>query len=114
MAKIERSTDIDVPAADVWTVLKDITRLPDPSPSTVEVRDAPRGPLRPGDQFVQVISAVGRREASTWTVLEVEAARCLVMEGTLRRGVHYRLRQAIEPLGDQRTRVTITVDYHLP
>jgi len=114
MAIIQRSVVIDRPAADVWAVLEDVRRLPELSASTIEVTEAPERLTHAGQRFRQVVRAVGRRFDSEWEVLELEAERRLVIEGSVGYGVRYRLIETLEPLDAGSTRFEVCIDYRLP
>jgi uncharacterized membrane protein len=114
MGTIERSIEIDRPLDEVWAVLEDVRRLPDFSPSTTEVRDAPERLTSAGQTFVQVVRQLGRRFESEWSVLELHPGERLVIEGSVGYGVRYRLTETLEELGPDRCRFGLTVDYRLP
>lgn len=114
MATIEHAVVIDRPPADVWAVLEDVRRLPELSRSTVEVSEAPERLTAPGQRFRQVVKAVGKRFDSEWEVLELEAERLLVIEGSVGYGVRYRLHETLAPVGDAATRFGVCIEYELP
>lgn len=113
MNEVRRAVEIDRPVADVWAVLEDVRRLPELSPSTVEV-DAPERLERAGQTFAQTVALGGRRFTSRWEVLEVEPGRRLVIEGSVLPGTRYRMTEVLEALGPDRTRFTLTMAYKLP
>jgi uncharacterized membrane protein len=113
MPTIERSIDIDRPAGDVWAVLEDVRRLPDFSPSTVEVTAPPRLD-HVGQTFRQVVVLAGRRFESEWKVAGLVPGRCLAIEGSLVPGTHYRINEQLHPLADDRCRFTLRMQYKLP
>jgi hypothetical protein len=113
MSSIERTTDVDRPAADVWAVLEDVRRLPEFSPSTVEV-DAPPRLESAGQGFRQVVVLAGRRFASDWTVAGIVPGRCLAIEGSLVPGTHYRINEELTPTGPSSCRITLRMQYRLP
>lgn len=114
MATIEHSVDIERPVADVWAVLEDVRRLPELSQSTVSVSEAPDRLTAPGQRFRQVVKAVGKRFDSEWEVLELEPERRLTIEGSVGYGVTYRLIESLVPLGAERTRFDVCIEYRLP
>ena len=113
MPSIERSIDIDRPAADVWAVLEDVRRLPEFSPSTIEVEAPPRLE-RAGQRFRQVVTLAGRRFESEWSVVGIVAGRCLAIEGSLVPGTHYRIQEELAPTGPSSCRMTLRMHYKLP
>lgn len=113
MNEVRRGVDIDRPPAAVWAVLEDVRRLPELSPSTVEVV-GPERLERPGQTFTQTVSLAGRRFTSEWEVLDIEPGRRLVIQGSVLPGTRYRMTEDLEPLGADRTRLTLTMVYRLP
>jgi uncharacterized membrane protein len=114
MGTIVRSVEIARPAPDVWALLEDVRRLPEFSKSTVEVLDAPDRLTHAGQRFRQVVRQLGRCFESEWEVLELEAGRRLVIEGSVGFGVTYRLTESVEAVDDTASRMTLEVDYRLP
>lgn len=113
MNEVRRAVEIDRPAAAVWDVLEDVRRLPELSPSTVEV-EGPARLERVGQTFTQTVTLAGKRFTSEWEVLEIDPGRTLVIQGSVLPGTRYRMTEAIEPLGDDRTRLTLIMSYKLP
>ncbi len=113
MASIEQSVDIDRPARDAWAVLEDVRRLPEFSPSTVEVSAPPRLE-EVGQRFRQVVVLGGRRFESEWRVAGVVPERCLAIEGSVLPGTRYRIVEELADLGPDRCRVTLRMHYELP
>jgi uncharacterized membrane protein len=111
--EVRRAVDIDRPAAAVWAVLEDVRRLPELSPSTVEVV-GPERLERPGQTFTQTVTLAGKRFTSEWEVLEIDPGRRLVIQGSVLPGTRYRMAEAIEDLGPGRSRFTLTMTYKLP
>ena len=114
MPTIEHAAEIERPAAAVWAVLEDVRRLPEFSASTVAVRDAPERLIAPGQTFSQEVKVLGRRFDSEWVVKELEPGRRLTIEGDVGYGVRYCLTETLEPLGPDRSRFAIRIDYRLP
>ena len=113
MPTIERSIDIDRSADDVWAVLEDVRRLPEFSPSTVEVT-APSRLDHVGQRFRQVVVLAGRRFESEWEVAGLVPDRCLAIEGSLVPGTHYRIHEQLTPTGPDGCRFTLRMQYKLP
>jgi ligand-binding SRPBCC domain-containing protein len=68
MGIITRDTHIEAPPEVVWSVMEDVQKLPDLSPSTEAVEDAPPRLDAVGQTYVQVGRLLGRRLRSVWTV----------------------------------------------
>ncbi|GAC1306253.1 MAG: hypothetical protein NVSMB16_02100 [Acidimicrobiales bacterium] len=113
MATITQETDIDAPAETVWALLEDVRRLPEFSPSTVSVDDAPPVLDRPGQTYTQVGCLFGKRYRSKWTVEEIDPGRRIRSRGALGPGVSYTLTQALMPTNDG-CHLSIKIDYRLP
>ena len=96
----------------MWAVLVDVRRLPEISPSTVEVQ-APSALSAVGDRFDQTVKLAGKRFTSEWRVTRFEPSRALVVEGSVLPGTRYSMAEELE--GDEdRTTMTLTIDYSLP
>jgi hypothetical protein len=105
--------DIAAPPQTVWTVLSDVSLLPELSGSTTEV--VVDGPLREiGQTFEQMVRLAGRKWTSTWTVDQIEPGRRLDITGELVGGVPYRMEERLETLSPDRTRLVIEAHYDLP
>ena len=114
VATIVRTADIDASAEEVWRVLEDVRLLPQLSPSTKQVLDAPERLTRVGDTFRQVVHLLGRSYTSTWDVKQIEPGRLLSIQGTIGFGVRYCLTQEVTALEGAKSRLTVTIDYRLP
>jgi uncharacterized membrane protein len=114
MATIHRSVEIERPRAAVWAVLEDVRRLPEFSPSTDAILDAPDRLTEPGQRFRQVVRQLGRCFESDWHVVDIDPGRLLVIEGSVGYGVRYRLDERLEELSPTRCRMSLVVDYKLP
>jgi hypothetical protein len=114
MGTIERSTEVERPADDVWAVLEDVHQIPSYSPSTVAVTGAPERLTAVGQQFRQTVKVMGRRFESDWTVTELQLGRRLALEGTIGVGARYCLVEAVEPLGPDRSRFTVRITFTMP
>ena len=114
VARIVRTADIDASASEVWSVLEDVRLLPQLSASTKQVLDAPERLTRPGDSFRQVVHLLGRSYTSEWVVKSIEPGRLLSIEGSVGFGVGYCLTEEVAPAGEERSVLTVTIDYRLP
>ena len=114
MPTFSRSVDVARPIAEVWDAWTDVRLLPRLSKSTVEVCDAPERLTAVGQTFRQVVRAVGRSFEATWTVTSFRAQDHLTIEGSVGFGVTQRLTEQVEAIDDERTRLTIRVDYQMP
>jgi hypothetical protein len=113
MPTLTDSVEIDASAADAWEVLRDVSILPELSPSTVAVEVD--GPLvRVGQTFRQTVRLIGRSWTSTWTVTDLEVSRRLGVDGSLVPGVAYRLVEELTPLNPSRCRLRVEARYELP
>lgn len=83
---VQRSIDIDAPAAAVWAVLRDVEKWPEWNASTASVRRSRTGPLAVGEQ---VMVSQPRLPRSTYTVTELDDGRSFTWEAgnALVRGV---------------------------
>ena len=114
MPTIEHDAVIERPAEAVWAVLEDVRRLPEFSASTVAVRDAPERLTAAGQTFRQEVKVLGRSFDSEWVVNAIEPGRSLTIEGDVGYGVRYCLTESLEPLGPDRCRFGLHIDYRLP
>lgn len=106
--------DVDRDVAEVWDVWSDVRRLPELSPSTDAVEDAPARLTEVGQSFRQLAHVPGRALDVTWTVTAVADRDHLVIEATPLRGVHLTITEHVERIGAGRTRLTLTIEYRLP
>jgi hypothetical protein len=111
---IEHDSVIERPAEAVWAVLEDVRRLPEFSASTVTVRDAPARLTAARQTFHQEVRVLGRSFDSEWVVNAIDPGRSLTIEGDVGYGVRYCLTESVEPLGPERCRFGLRVDYRLP
>jgi hypothetical protein len=114
MGLIERSVEVRAEASKVWDVLVDVRRLPEVSRHTIAVTDAPPRLSREGERFTQVVTAVGKRFQSEWSVMRFEPGRVLSIEGSVGFGVRYCLTESVEPAGPGRSRLSVCIRYTLP
>lgn len=113
MATLTDSVDIDASAAAAWQVLRDVSILPELSPSTIAV-DVDGPLVQVGQRFRQTVRLVGRSWTSTWTVTDLEEPHRLGIEGSLVPGVAYRLVEELTPLGPRSCRLRVEAHYELP
>jgi len=104
--KFETTIDIDAAAPTVWSVLADVTRWPEWTPTMTEVR------LREGERLGPAGSAEIRQPRlprAVWTVTEFEDGRRFAWAaggpGVRTVGDH-----VVEPLGADRCRVTLGIE----
>lgn len=114
MGTIEQSVIVERPVDEVWDVWTDVRLLPDLSHSTTAVSGAPERLSAPGETFEQTVRAAGRQVHTTWTVTDIEPADHLTIAGRPAPGVAVELTERVEDLGDDRTRLTLRIDYRLP
>lgn len=114
MGTIVKEVEIARPPADVWPLLEDVRRLPDFSPRTIEVDDAPERLTTAGQTYTQVGVIMGKRYRSRWTVRAIDPGRRIQSAGTVAPGVRYCLTQDLCAQGDHASRLRITLDYQLP
>jgi uncharacterized protein YndB with AHSA1/START domain len=74
---VQRSIDIDAPAATVWAVLTDVERWPEWTASVSSVCRPRSGPLAVGER---VVVAQPRLPTLTYTVTEVDDGRSFTWE----------------------------------
>jgi uncharacterized membrane protein len=114
MTSFSSSVTVARPIDEVWDVWSDVRILPQLSPSTVEVRDAPERLTEVGQGFLQIVQAAGKCFESTWTVIDIVDEDHLTIEGSVGRGPRTQLPARVEDLGGDRTRLTLEVEYKLP
>jgi len=114
MPTFSRSVDVDRPLAEVWDIWTDVRILPDLSPNTTAVLDAPERLTDVGQTFRQVVHAVGRCFDVTWKVTSVADRDHLTIHGSVGLGVSQTLTERVTSLSPTRTRLTIDVEYKLP
>ncbi len=105
--KVQDSIIIDRAVEDVFAYVSDVNHLPEWTGTTIEVKDAPAGPLRDGATFADVGKFLGRRIETPFQA-KVEAPHRLVYRST---GglVPHDWTYTFEPLGDS-TRMTLAVE----
>jgi uncharacterized membrane protein len=115
MNETTREVEIDAPAAAVWAILEDVRRMPELSPSTVEV-DAPPALRAVGDRFEQVVRLGGKRFRSEWEVTSIDPGRRLAIAGSVLPGTRYEMDEVVSPTGADgaRTTLRLTMRWKLP
>ncbi len=113
MTKIDRSTDINASAVEVFDVLTNLDRLPTWSTITVETHGRPRQPIEKGDAFRQTLRVLGRNLDSTWRVVELQRPHKVAYETEASGGGTLRMVQTVHDLPGG-ARVDVELDYELP
>ena len=72
MAKIEATTSIECPAAEVWRFVTDFPRAPEYDPNIISVRQTSDGPLAVGTNFELTDRKVGK---GTFRTIEYDPGR---------------------------------------
>jgi uncharacterized protein YndB with AHSA1/START domain len=105
--RIQDSIIIERPVEDVFAYVSNVNHLPEWAGTTIEVKDAPAGPLRDGATFADVGKFLGRRIDTPFRAT-VEAPHRLVYRST---GglVPHDWTYTFEPLEDS-TRMTLAVE----
>ena len=107
MPRWERTIEINAAPEKVWSVLSDIERWPEWTPSMLSVKLVEDGPLAPGTQAI--VHPKGTVE-STWTVSEVTPNRSFTWD-TKVRGARTVGGHEISPTaGGSRVTLSIVVD----
>ncbi|HVM09529.1 MAG TPA: SRPBCC family protein [Acidimicrobiales bacterium] len=114
MTTIEHTVEIDAPLDDVWALLEDVRRLPEFSPSTEAVLDAPQRLTAVGQRFRQLVKLLGRSFDSEWRVVDLRPKSTIAIEGSVGYGVGYCLTQEVAAMSRDRSRLTVKIDYKLP
>lgn len=94
----------------VWEVLVDVERWPERIPTVASVERLDAGPLRVGSR---TRLQQPRLPEAVWTVTEVDAGRSFAWESRSR-GVAITADHAIEPHGDDTSRLTLSVSLSGP
>ncbi len=79
--RIEESIEINRPVEDVFAYVSDVNHLPRWAGTTIEVKDAPEGPLHDGATFTDVGKFLGRRIETPFEAT-VEAPHRLMYRST--------------------------------
>ena len=86
MSGVERVVEVAAPAPVVWSIVEDLSRMPELSQSTISV-EGPDRLTEVGQRFAQVVRLAGKRFRSEWTLLELHPGRFLRVEGVMA-GLH--------------------------
>jgi uncharacterized protein YndB with AHSA1/START domain len=99
---IERTLEIDAPAAVVWEVLTDFARYPEWNPFVLECRST----LKPGEAFDMRVKLMSRPQRQVeWVLEHVPGQRFAYQMKPFPLGaLRSRRSHEVEPLGEQRTR----------
>lgn len=103
---------IDAPPAVVWSVLVDVRRMPELSPSTESVR-APQALRAVDDEFEQTVRLAGKRFRSRWQVTAFVPERELAIAGQVLPGTRYEMVERLAP-DEGGTRLALTMRWRLP
>ena len=103
--RLEHRIHIDAPPAAVWSVLKDIERWPDWTPSITFARIRCEGPLEPGLQADLITRGAG---PATWSVTEAKPGASFAWEASVR-GIHVLADHVLTPVAGG-TDVLLSVD----
>lgn len=101
----ERTVEIDAPPSRVWEVMADVANWPKWTASILSV-EAPSGPRGPGS--TATVQAKGT-PAARWTVTDWRSNEGFTWE-TKVRGAKTIAGHEIQPLGEGRSRVTLTLE----
>lgn len=82
MSGVERVVEVAAPAPVVWSIVEDLSRMPELSQSTISV-EGPDRLTEVGQRFAQVVRLAGKRFRSEWTLLELHPGRFLRVEGEM-------------------------------
>lgn len=113
MTSTSRTVSVDQPVEKVSAYLSDFTTSQEWDPHTVSCsRLDGDGPLGVGSRFENVQHLAGRDTSLTYTVIEYEPGRRIVLEGG-NDTVHSRDEMRFEPTPGGGTKVTYSVDLEL-
>ncbi|MGB6058725.1 MAG: SRPBCC family protein [Microthrixaceae bacterium] len=114
MPSLRESVDVAASPAVVWSVLADVSLLPQLSSSTTSVET--EGLLdHVGQTFIQTVRFAKKDWTSEWRVEDVERNRMLRISGSLPGGTPYTMTEELRPLNEgEGTRLKIQGDYELP
>ncbi len=113
MNRIERGIDIGRRPEEVFDALTDLKGIVRWAQMVMETRNAPDGPLRPGDTFEQTIRVAGVGLETDWTVVDVERPHLIRYECKGRPGGWLNMIQRVVQTNGG-SRVELEIDYELP
>lgn len=102
----EHAVEIDAPIETVWAATIDIERWPDITPTMNKIERLDDGPIRIGSRAT---IRQPRLPKAVWTVTELDPPVTFRWHGRMI-GVDWRAAHLHEPLGDDRSKLTLTVD----
>jgi carbon monoxide dehydrogenase subunit G len=111
--RVERSIEIEAPAADVYEVVMDPARLGDWVTIHHHLEDAPNGPLKKGSKLTQCLKLAGKKFKVRWTVAENDPCRRVVWEGRGPVGSHAHIEYGFDS-EDGATVFSYVNEYDLP
>ena len=108
MSELRMEREVAAPAEAVWAVMTDL----DSSPDTLSGVDAIErldggGELRVGTRWRETRTLMGRQATEEMEVTALEPGRSYTVEADSS-GAHYRSVLAVEPLGTDRSRLSMT------
>lgn len=113
MSQVRKELAIDASAETVFSLLTDLSRLPDWSTITLETHDPTSGPLKKGDTFRQTLRVLGRKMETEWRVTELDVPRHVAYQATGPAGAQLEMRQTVKDVEGGAT-VAFDVEYQLP
>lgn len=106
--ELKGTIEIERPAAEVFEFIADFENNPRWQGGMRSCRWTSEGPLRVGSTYVQEASFLGRRIDTHFRVTEYEPGRSISIEST-KSTFPIQVTRSVEPLGEQRCRVTAHV-----
>ena len=113
MSQVRREVGVEAPPETVFSLLTDLSRLPDWSTVTLETHAPVPSPLKKGDTFRQTMRILGRRIETEWLVTELDPPHQVAYQATGPAGAQLEMRQTVKDAGDGST-VAFDVEYQLP
>ena len=106
--KMRSSLEIERPAAEVFAVVSDFSRNPEWQGGMRSAEWTSQPPIRVGSTYDQVARFLGRDIVTSFEVVAYEPERSITIESR-RSSFPIRVARSVEPLGDDRCRVTADV-----
>ena len=113
MSQVRREIEIGASPETVFSLLTDLSRLPDWSTITLETHDPTPSPLGKGDTFRQTLRILGRRMETEWLVTELDNPHHVAYQATGPAGAQLEMRQTVKGTGAGST-VAFDAEYRLP